>query len=68
LAKKVIQHNGADRKGHELHRSKISRAGMMTAITALRPKLVVMEACCSAHHWARRLKASPFKVFVNVPA
>jgi transposase len=57
LAKKVFQLHGADRRGHVLHRSKISRAGLMTAITALRPKLVVMEACCSAHHWARRLKA-----------
>ena len=57
LAKHVFQLHGASRKGEVLHRSKVSRAGLMAAITALKPKLVVMEACCSAHHWARRLKA-----------
>jgi transposase len=57
LAKQVFQLHGADRKGQALHRAKVSRAGLMAAITALKPKLVVMEACSSAHHWARRLKA-----------
>ena len=57
LAKQVFQLHGADRKGQALHRAKVSRAGLMAAITALKPKLVVMEACGSAHHWARCLKA-----------
>jgi transposase len=40
-----------------LHRSKVSRPGLLAAIGKLKPRLVVMEACSSAHHWARCLQA-----------
>ncbi len=57
LAKRVFQLHGATRSGLAVHRSKVSRPGLLQAIAALQPKSVVMEACSSAHHWARRLKA-----------
>ena len=56
LAKRVFQLHGATRTGVVVHRSKVSRPALFEAITRLSPKLVVMEACSSAHHWARRLQ------------
>ena len=57
LAKRVFQLHGVDRTGRALHRSKVSRGTLLKSITDLSPRLVVMEACSSAQHWARRLKA-----------
>ena len=57
LAKRVFQLHGATRTGVVLHRSKVSRPALFEAITRLSPELVVMEACSSAHHWARRLQS-----------
>lgn len=57
LAKHVFQLHGASRSGLALHRSKVSRPGLLAAVKRLEPRLVVMEACSSAHHWARQLQA-----------
>ncbi|WP_028996679.1 IS110 family transposase [Azohydromonas australica] len=57
LAKQVFQLHGASRSGLVVHRSKVSRQGLLTAVRNLKPRLVVMEACSSAHYWARRLQA-----------
>lgn len=56
LAKRVFRLHGVDRTGRALHRSKVSRGTLLKSITDLSPRLVVMEACSSAQHWARRLK------------
>jgi transposase len=56
LAKHVFQLHGTSRSGLVLHRSKVSRPGLLAAIAKLKPRLVVMEACSSAHHWARCLQ------------
>ena len=52
LAKRVFQLHGADRSGHALYRSKVMRDGFVEAVRSLRPRVVAMEACSSAHHWA----------------
>jgi transposase len=57
LAKRVFQLHGADRSGRALHRSKVSRASLSQAVVSLRPRVIVMEACSSAHHWARHFQA-----------
>jgi len=67
LAKRVFQLHGAIRGGAVVHRSKVSRPGLMQAIVRLQPRLVVMEACASAHHWARQLEASGIKVQLISP-
>lgn len=36
-----------------MHRSKVTRNGFVEAVRSLRPRIVAMEACSSAHHWAR---------------
>ena len=53
LAKRVFQLHGADRSGHALHRAKVMREGFLEAVRSLHPRVVAMEACSSAHHWAR---------------
>lgn len=56
LAKRVFQLHGADRHGHAVHRAKVGRPALVSAVRELRPRVVVMEACSSAHHWARRFQ------------
>jgi transposase len=67
LAKRVFQLHGAGRSGSALHRSKVSRPGLIEAITRLNPRTVVMEACASAHHWARRLQSMGIAVRLISP-
>lgn len=55
LAKRVFQLHGVTAGGSVVHRSKISRPSLLQSIERLAPRLVVMEACASAHHWARQL-------------
>jgi len=67
LAKHVFQLHGASRGGAVLHRSKVSRASLLLAILRLQPRLVVMEACASAHHWARHLLRQGIEVKLISP-
>lgn len=53
LAKRVFQLHAADRHGRVQHRSKVSRAALLGAVRELRPRVVAMEACSSAHYWGR---------------
>lgn len=53
LAKHVFQLHGSDRGGRALHRSKVTGDGLVEAVRALHPRVAAMEACSSAHHWAR---------------
>jgi transposase len=57
LAKQVFQLHGADRRGRVLHRAKVSRGSLFESVRMLKPRLIVMEACSSAHHWARRFQS-----------
>jgi transposase len=54
LAKIVCQLHGAKRSGQAIHRSKVSRGALFETVAKLGPRVVVMGACASAHHWARR--------------
>jgi transposase len=67
LAKRVFQLHGATRTGVVVHRSKVSRPSFLESIRRLSPKLVVMEACSSAHHWARTLQRQGFDVRLISP-
>jgi transposase len=55
LAKMVFQVPGVDEKGVAVLRRKLARADMITFFTKQPPCVVGMEACSSAHHWARLL-------------
>src|SRR5580700_6701430 len=57
LAKNVFELAVADREWHIVERHRLNRARFARFFVHRPPCQVVMEACGSAHHWARRLVA-----------
>jgi transposase len=55
LAKSVFQVHGADASGAVLFRKKLRRHQVLTFFAGQKPCTVAMEACGSAHHWAREI-------------
>ena len=55
IAKNVMQLHWVDAETGEIGRKKLARAKLAEYFAQLRPVRVVMEACGSAHHWARVL-------------
>lgn len=55
VAKHVFQVHGVDAQGHTVLRRRISRAQLRPFVAQLRPCLIGLEACGSAHYWAREL-------------
>ena len=55
LAKTVFQVHGADTQGRPVMRKKLRRAQVIPFFADLPPCLIGMEACASAHYWAREL-------------
>lgn len=55
LAKNVFQVHGVDPEGHVVVRRTLRRAQVLPFFSKLPPCLVGMEACGTAHHWAREL-------------
>jgi transposase len=67
LAKHVFQLHGVDDRGHTVLRRQISRAQLRACCAHLRPCLIGMEACGSAHHWARELRTLGHDVRLIAP-
>lgn len=57
LAKNVLQIHGADENGKPVLRKQLKRNQVMTYFANLEPCLIGMEACGSAHYWARQLQS-----------
>jgi transposase len=57
LAKQVFQIHGVGSRGTVLIRKQLKRGEVAKFFATLSPCLVGMEACASAHHWARRIQA-----------
>src|SRR6266508_59926 len=55
LAKTVFQIHGVDDRGRAVLRKQLKRTEMLSFFANLAPCLIGMEACASAHHWARKL-------------
>ena len=55
LAKHVFQLHGVDECGHTVLRRRVSRPQLRPYVAQLRPGLIGLEACGSAHYWAREL-------------
>lgn len=55
LAKTVFQVHGVDEQGRVGLRRQLRRSQVMEFFAQLPPCLVGMEACATAHHWARKL-------------
>ncbi|WP_454919306.1 IS110 family transposase [Xanthobacter sediminis] len=57
LAKSVFQVHGADRGGTAILRKKLRRDQVLAFFASLPRCVVAMEACASAHYWAREIAA-----------
>lgn len=57
IAKNVFQVHGVDGEGRAVLRRKVRRDKLLVLFASLDPCLVGMEACATAHHWARELGA-----------
>jgi len=68
LAKNVFQVHGVDAEGETVVRKKLRRSEVIAFFSAVPPCLVGMEACASAHHWARELVALGHTVKLMPPA
>ena len=55
LAKNVFQVHGVDAEGNVVVRRQLRRSRVLPFFKALAPCLVGIEACATAHHWARQL-------------
>jgi transposase len=55
LAKTVFQVHGVDIAGQAVVRRRLARSQLLGFFGKLSPCIIGMEACSSAHHWAREL-------------
>ena len=67
LAKNVFQVHGAGADGSVLFRKKLSRPQFARFMADQPPCLVAMEACASAHHWAREMARHGHEVRLIAP-
>jgi transposase len=68
IAKSVFQVHGVDAEGQVAIRRKLKRRYVLAFFERLRPCLVGMEACATAHHWSRELQALGHRVRLMPPA
>jgi transposase len=67
LAKSVFQVHGINEAGGAVTRERLRRGQMLTFFAGLPPCLVGMEACATAHYWARELRAILVRIQVPQP-
>jgi transposase len=68
LAKNVFQLHGVDAAGNVLLRKQLRRGDVLRFFAGLSPCLVGMEACATAHYWARELAKLGHTVRLMPPA
>jgi hypothetical protein len=68
LAKSVFQAHGVDEAGDVVLVKKLHRKQMVPFFSKLPPCLIGIEACATAHHWARTLTAMGHEVRIMPPA
>ena len=68
LAKNVFQVHGVDASGKVVVRKALRRSQLLPFFEDLAPCLIGMEACSSAHHWARELNALGHTVKLMPPS
>jgi transposase len=68
IAKLVFQVHGVDGSGSVVLRRQLRRSEVLAFFGGLAPCLIGMEACASAHYWARQLIALGHQVRLLPPA
>lgn len=67
LAKNVFQVHGADDRGRAVLKKQLKRAQMAAFFANLPPCRIGLEACGSAHYWAKKLQALGHTVQLIAP-
>ncbi len=67
IAKNVFQLHGVDEEGTIVLQKKLRRVAILPFFRTLAPCLIGMEACATAHHWARSLSALGHSVKLMPP-
>jgi transposase len=67
VAKAVFEIAVSDRPGHVVRRERPLRSQFLAFMAQQPPATVVMEACGSAHHWARKIQALGHRVVLLPP-
>src|SRR5262249_40545671 len=67
VAKAVLEVAVSDRPGHVTKRERLVRERFLPFMAQQPPALVVMEACGSAHYWARKLQVLGHRVRLLPP-
>lgn len=68
IAKSVFQLHGVDDAGEVILRKKLRRSAVLDTLRKLEPCLVGIEACATAHYWAREISALGHEVKLMPPA
>jgi transposase len=68
VAKRVFQVHGVDAAGRVTVRRSLRRGQVLSYFARLPPCLIGMEACATAHHWARELRQLGHEVKLIPPA
>jgi len=68
LAKSVFQLHGVDAEGCTVLRRQLRRSQMLEFFQRLPPCLIGIEACASAHYWARELAKFGHEVRLMQPS
>ena len=68
LAKQVFQVHGVDDAGAVVLRKRLRRSEVLRSFSMLPSCLIGMEACATAHHWARELSALGHEVRLIPPS
>src|SRR6195952_4536776 len=68
FAKYIFQLHGADSAGAVVFRKKLRRGQLLAFLATLPPCTVAMEACASAHYWAREIAKLGHEVRLIAPA
>jgi len=68
LAKNIFQVHATDAAGRMIFTKAVRRAGFLALLGKLPPCLVGMEACATAHHWAREVEKLGHTVRLIPPA
>src|SRR5262249_40610200 len=67
LAKEVFQVHGVDSHEQVKLRKQVKRRDLLNVFRQIEPCLVAMEACGSAHYWARELRKLGHEVKLIAP-
>jgi transposase len=67
MAKQIFHVVGMDDSGHVVLRKRLARSALLTFIANVPPLRIGMEACGSAHYWARRFRKHGHDVRLIAP-